>query len=879
MSLTLSNPAPPQKQPAALPENSARKRSPRRRRIRIVLMIITALLLVDFGISIALESGWLRRSLTNRLEAAFGRPIEVSNYSFSLLEGPRIEANYITVGEDPRFGHEYFLRADQVAAGIRWSALFRGKLELGALSISNPSLNLVRLPDGEWNLESWLPRPPGNPRLALASYRASARPQLIEVSNGRINFKEGDTKLPFAFISVDGSVEETSPGRWRIDLEAQPFRAAVDLEQAGELTLRGLVGGTSSRLRPASLELNWDAASISDVLRLFRGFDYGMRGLLSLQLKAQTHGYDWDFSSAAQFRRLHRWDLPMRDDDPAANLDVQATWHPATARLALTQAVIELPRSNIHATGAMTFEPAADPANPQQASIKDERMEIASKSVVLSDVLAWYRAFHQGVAEQFEVHGSAALNFTFAGWPPQIQKGEITTEGAEADGGRIPVIVRMEKALLLFSPNAITLPPAIFSAGTRNGEFRLRALMQRAPDWRSSWKLDGHTQDVRSLFDAAESLGFSLPAGWQLDGPAGCNLAWAGGFFPAFRNTSGTITLNGLQVGAPFLNHAITHVKASISLSPQLAKIQLGSANAFATDWHGSLQRSAIDGQWKFALSASELSAVAMDRWLNPQRREDLLDRILPFLASTPQPQHMPAWLRARGTLSIGQFTLSPFQFHELRAGAAIDGREWKLSNAAADFYGGALSGEMSLDLAAQPAYNVAAEFRGVHLGQLAARTFSLTNLFSGTVSGAVRVSAKGLGRGALLHSLSCKGQAQMRNASYAGMDLMESVAASARRPGITIFPQASADFSCANGRLNFSPLQLQSPRGNFRATGYVDFQRHVSIELLPVSDDPLPALSNSKIMPPASFGASYELTGMLNSPQIARIKTHVLAH
>ena len=876
MSLTLPNPAPPvETQSPALPEHRVRKRSLRRRLWRILFAVAAVLLLVDLGVSVAFELGWLHRALTSRLEAAFGRPIEVSNYSFSLLEGPRLEANYITVGEDPRFGNEYFLRADQVAAGIRWSALLRGKFEVGSLAISNPSLNLVRLPDGEWNLESWLPRPAESTVSAPGKTAASPRPQLIEISNGRINFKGGDTKLPFAFISVDGSVEEAPSGSWRINLEAQPFRAAVDLQQAGELTLRGLVGGTSSRLRPASLELNWDAASVSDVLRLFRGSDFGMRGLLSLQLKAQTRGYDWTFSSSAQFRRLHRWDFPMRADDPAANLNIQAAWNSADAKLAVNRAVIELPRSNIHASGSMTFTPAASPANPQEPSIKDERLEISSSAIALSDLLSWYRAFHQGVAEQFEIRGSASLQFALSGWPPRIQSGQISSEGAVADGGRTPATIRMEKASLLFSRNSVNLAPVLFSAGTRNGQLRLSASLslQRGSRWRSSWKLEGHAQDVRPIFDAAESLGFSLPPGWRFDGPAECNLQWDGSRFPSLTAPTGTITSSGLRIAAPFLNHDITGVNAAVALSQQGYKIRLLSANAFSAQWTGSLQKSNPAGEWNFALVADDLSAVSMDRWLNPQRRENLLDRILPFLASVPQARQIPSWLRARGTLAISQFILAPFQFRRLRASAAIDGRQWKLSRASADFHGGDLSGSMSLDLAAQPSYEVVAGFHDVHLGELAARTLSLANLFSGTASGAVRISAKGLGRAALLLSLSCDGHAQFLNASYGGMDLMESMAAGARRPGITISPRASADFSCANGRLNLSRLELQSPRGDILASGYVDFQRRVDLALQPLSDDPAPA-ADSKSAPPQI----YNLTGPLNSPEIRRAKLHAPA-
>jgi hypothetical protein len=855
------------------PAPSAPRPARPRHRLRIFLICVAALLFFDYGLSFLLESGWLHRPLTQRLEAAFGRSVEVSHYSFSLLEGPRLEADYITVDEGPRFGHEYFLRADQVAVGPRWSALLRGKLELGALSITRPSLNLVRLRDGEWNLESWLPRSPADLPTVPAARQRLARPSRIEVSGGRIDFKEGDEKLPFAFVDVEGSVEQTPAGSWRLDLRAQPLRAATSVQQAGELSLSGVLGGTSSRLRPASLDLNWDAASLSDVLRLFRGYDYGMRGLMSLQIKAQTHGYDWSFSSSAQFRRLHRWDLPLGADDPATNLNVQATWHPADARLELTRAVIEMPRSNIRAAGTMTFTPAAD---PEQASIKDEHLEIASRSVVLADLLSWYRAFHRNVAEQLEVHGSAALRLSLAGWPPHIQTGEITSAGAEADGGSAPVQMRMEGASLTFSPHSITLQPLVFSVGAGSGSFRLQASMFREGGWRSLWKLAGHTAQVRPLFDAAEALGFNLPPGWLLDGPVECDLQWTGRPWPVLRNQSGTIALAGLKIHAPFLNRDITHVRASIDLSPQGAKVQLTSASAFGADWHGSLQRISSSGEWGFSLSANQLRATEMDRWLNPQRREDLLDRLLPFLASEPQPQPMPAWLHGRGTLSIGQFALSSFQFRQLRSDASVNGRHLKLTNAQAGFYGGKLSGSMVLDLTPEPAYNIVAQFRDVDLGLLAANTFSLSDLFTGAASGDLRLAAKGLGRDALLRSLSCQGHAQVRGASYSAIDLIESMQASLRRPGMTIFPRSAADFSCANGRVSFSSLQLQSPRGNFKASGYVDFQRHIAFEfspesaIVPAADPPSGAAPTVFISP-----AAYRLVGSLNAPEIVRVTAH----
>jgi len=806
--------------------------SPRVHRwLRILLVVIVFCVAVDSGLSLLLEYGWLHGSLTRRLTAAFGRPVEVLHYSFSLLEGPRLEADYITVGEDPRFGNEYFLRADQLAIGLRWSALLRGRIEFGPLSFDRPSLNLVRLPDGEWNLESWLPRPAGNRPPGRASFRL----QRIDVSDGRVDFKQGPDKLPFAFANVQGSVEQIAPGSWRLALQAQPFRAAVVMQQAGVLSLTGLVGGTSSRLRPASFELNWDGASLSDVLRLLRGTDYGVRGLFSLQLAAQTVGYDWNFSSHAQFRRLHRWDLPLRPDDPAANINVAARWAPDESRFDLTRAVLEMPRSNIHATGSIDWTPAP---NFMQPVVKNAQLRIFSHGVEMSDALTWYRAFHSGVADQLAVRGITTMNLALSGWPPRIQQGIATLHDFELVGGSRPVPIRSGRASLLFSDHSVSLAPATFAIGVDSGEFRLRGSAARLAKWHSAWALDGQSTAVRALFGAASALGFSLPPGWLIDGPAQFHLQFQGAHFSMIRQPRGTIALAGVHIRAPFLNREITHVAAAVNLSPGDVKIRLDSADAFAANWHGTLERNTAPGGWQFALSANQLNAAEMDRWLNPQRRQSLLDRLLPFLASKPQAHPIPSWLRGRGSVSFGEFALAPLRLTQLSADASVDGRKLALSNARAEFYGGKLRGSIALNLAAQPTYDATAQFSGVNLSLLAARTFSLADLFAGAASGDLQISAKGIGRAALLQSLACRGDARIRNAEYNGIDLAESVRAGARRPGTTAFPAASTDFSCAAGQILFSHLHLEGPRASYSTSGFVDAKRQMNFEFHPLVND-----------------------------------------
>jgi uncharacterized protein involved in outer membrane biogenesis len=198
---------------------------------RLVLWLVAPILCIvvaSWSFSLALEGGWLRRSLSARLAATFGRPVEVAHFGFSILGGPEFEADSVTVGEDARFGQEYFLRADRLSARLRWRAVLRGRMEFDRLSLSHPSLNLVRSADGTWNIETWLPAP--NAQTPLQAYRSPeeipAHASRIDIEAGRINFKKGVEKLPLALVDVNGSVNLQTAGRWFLDLEAHPVRAA-----------------------------------------------------------------------------------------------------------------------------------------------------------------------------------------------------------------------------------------------------------------------------------------------------------------------------------------------------------------------------------------------------------------------------------------------------------------------------------------------------------------------------------------------------------------------------------------------------------------------------------------------------------------------------
>jgi hypothetical protein len=871
---------------AMLPDHSteecARSR-PRawRRWLAGVLLLLICLWVAGTAIPLLIRHTRLQQKLTTRLEAAFGRPVEVGNYNFSLWGGPTLEARSVTVNEDPRFGHEYFLRAESINIRLRWQSLLRGHLELGTLSLSRPSLNVVRGEDGDWNLAEWLPRSTVATGQRIETGPARGVPpglhfQKIEVNDGRINFKRGDEKLPFAFVGVKGAVETESPGRWRMDLVATPWRAAVVVQQAGVLHLVGHVGGTSSRLRPVVLDLSWTDASITDTLRLARSYDYGVHGTVGLSLALHTQGDTWMLEGRAELRHLHRWDLVLRPDDPSLNISAKVQWDPAEPTIQVTDATFEAPHSHARAFGRILL---SRPPFLKGQDVSPVYFEIASSTINLADAFSWVRAFHSGVADDVSLQGTISTRGVVSGWPLRVLNVLISSEGAVLAGPHLPVRTHLGRVQFRYDHGLISFLPATISLTASDhlpqGSFHIETSPNPNPHILPGLHLSGSITEVRNLVAIAGSLGWNVSRGWDVAGPVRCDLRWQGPLYPRQDQPVGALDWGGEISGgsllAPFLNRPVEQIKAHADFKSGANHIMLASAQAFGAHWNGTLNRSDTTSEWQFALSADRLTAADIDRWLNPLRRESLLDRVLPFLASRSSSNGVPENLRVSGKLTVDQFVLAPLSLRRLQGDLRIEGRHIELTNAEGQFYGGHIGGSLDERLDASPTYSTHLTFSGVDLSALTASTPGLADLFAGSASGNISINARGATQGDLLASLECRGAAQVSAAQLRGINLAESLRQEVRRSGTSTFRQAFAAFTCGGRRIQFRDFQLVGSNSEMRGIGSVDFSRNTDLRLRVLSGTAA-ATPNGRTSVTAE--GEYQLTGLLSRLQIARIPT-----
>src|ERR1700733_4584804 len=182
----------------------------------------------------------LKARIANSLSRAVARPVEIGSVHLRFLP-PGFDLNNLVVHEDPAFGAEPMLRAPEVTAVVRLTSLMRGRLDIARLELTDPSLNLVRRADGRWNWEALLERTARTPLAPTAKSNSEARPGFpyIQARTGRINFKSGQEKKPYALLNADFALWQESENSWGVRLKAEPVATDMSLSDASLLRMAG----------------------------------------------------------------------------------------------------------------------------------------------------------------------------------------------------------------------------------------------------------------------------------------------------------------------------------------------------------------------------------------------------------------------------------------------------------------------------------------------------------------------------------------------------------------------------------------------------------------------------------------------------------------
>ena len=799
--------------------------------------------------------------LIAHLERAFGRPVQVESFGARIFPNPQLFADSITVGEDPAFGYEYFLRAEHLSAGLRWTGLLRGHFEFGTLSFSRPSLILVRNQQGQWNLERWLPpaKTASAQNAAIYGPPSPAPPvnhlQRIEFDEGRVSFKIQEDKLPFAFTGVSGSFDQVSPGRWQLQLEAQPWRSGVTLQSAGTIRGRGDLAGASARLQPAQITLHWSEGSLADIFRFLHGQDYGVRGLFTLDLTAKSDGGaqdgpgDWTYSVQARARQIHRWDLVERPDNPALNVNVNGHWNAGAGTLLADQFAVEGLRSNLRGKFSYVSE---DPAATE--------LRLDSLGVQASDLLAWYRAFHPEVAEGITADPYFTGGMILRGWPLSIESAALSSKGGtmQVEGFTEPVRIGPvngghERSNLVIGPVRVALggePHDVIAPKRR----RVALAMENAADLTLTQDLkthsgnlsvEGNISKVQDFLKLAASLGRQVNHGWELTGQATAVTQWS--WKEPFKgHWNGTVAIDRGALTAVGLNQPLSLAEARLNWNEGQHSARLLRVEGFGGNWQGSVEenRKADDDtprSWKFDLMVDHLNATELDRWVGPRARPSWLQRLLHSFSGDAAPatpaSELVRRVDAEGHLRIGRLSIEKLKLDNVVARGSLRDLKLDVQESTGEWAGGRVRAKINAGFLPLPVYEVTANLDRVSLAKLPG-TGGLAERLNGSASGSLQLKTTGVGREELLKNLDGSGVVNLKKVELRGWDLPASVADGATRAGVSRWPAGECAFLIRNRSVILQWLQLNDPREQTSVAGTLSFGSDAELSVSTQSRD-----------------------------------------
>src|SRR4051812_1351883 len=285
-----------------------------RKRIYLAMVVTVAL---GFLLPPTVNLNHFRARLSQSLSRSLGRQVSIQDVRLRLLPLPGFTFRQLRISDGDEFGAEPILQTSEddgqsSVATLRVSSLWRGRLEIASISLTQASLNVVRAPDGHWNLERLITRAAEVPSAPTGRKQPEARTRFpyIEVRDSRINFKLGAEKKPFALSESEFALWLAAENRWNVRLKAVPLRTDESLSDTGTIKLSGSFDRASQFSEmPFHLEVSWERPEVNAITRIVRGHDPGWRGAVDLDVEIKGTPADFRGRMNGSVDEFRRYDI------------------------------------------------------------------------------------------------------------------------------------------------------------------------------------------------------------------------------------------------------------------------------------------------------------------------------------------------------------------------------------------------------------------------------------------------------------------------------------------------------------------------------------------------------------------------------------------
>ena len=805
----------------------------------IVLVIFLGLVLPPF-----VNLGRYRAYIAGAMSRALERPVTFDSISLRLLPQPGFDFENFTIGDDPAYSAEPILRAEQVTAYLRVSSLWRGRLELARLTLSYPSINLVRLNEGKWNVEALLYHASKTAAAPTNAIRPQARPRFpyIEASDGRINFKFGLEKQVFAFTEAKFSVWSPEENELRLRFEAKPVRTDLPVADTGRVQAEGSLR-RADQLRDTQVDLNVavERSQLGQLTRLTFGRDRGWRGALDVSAHLAGTPADLKFVTDTSLQDFRRYDI-MRGE--ALNLQSHCTGLLSTVRQAIDDVQCQVPTGD----GKITVRGAMQGWRAQAFTVG-----LDADKVPMNWMTAVARHAKRDLPDDLTAGGSVTGKFELRKdekAPQPILTGAALTTGLVLRSSLLNSDLALGKIQL-----AAATPPKKKSNTPFEPRLEVEAFSvplglpapASAAGWFShtgySFSLTGDG-DLARILSLARTAGVGVPR-IQLKGTATLNAQLAGewkGF--AQSSATGTMEVRNLTAEVPGIAAPVKIASADVLLQQNtvtLRKMNAGVGMLKATGT-ATFPRHCEDEQpcvSQVDIQSDEITLDEANRLLNPRLKK----RPWYGLFGVSGERSVLAGWDATGSLAINHLVAKSLSADKVTMKFDLHRGKLVLNNVQASVLGGTQTGDWSADFTGkEPSYSGIGTVSGVSVADVAA--MGKDTWGAGSLSGAYELRLSGWQASDLFASAKGACQFQWRNG------MLRHITLDGRTSPVR-FPVWSGQCEWSPEGFRVSGSKMQTVSGIYQISGTVQPTKDLQLEFV------------------RADGTAYQVTGTLEKPRV----------
>jgi len=808
----------------------------------IILVIFLGLVVPPF-----VNLGRYRAYIADAMSRALQRPVTFDSISLRLLPQPGFDFENFTIGDDPTYSAEPILRAEQVTAYLRISSLWRGRLELSRLSLSYPSLNLVRLSEGNWNVESLLYHASKTAAAPTTAIRPQSRPRFpyIEASDGRINFKYGLEKQVFAFTEAKFAVWSPGENELRLRLEAKPVRTDIPVADTGMIQAEGSVH-RAAQLRDT--QINMDVAiersQLGQLTRLTFGRDRGWRGSLDVSAHLVGTPADLKFITDTSLQDFRRYDIVQGEP-----LNLQS--HCSGTLSSVTRSV-----DNVRCV-----VPTGDGSFTLRASMQGWKAEaytigVDADKVPMNWVTAVARHTKRDLPNDLTADGTVTGKFDLT----KQENASAVLAGSGSTTGLVLKSSLLASGLSLGDvPIAAAEPPRkkprnapeiAFEPRLEVGPFPV-PLGLPAPATASGWfSRQGYSfnltgdGDVARILSLARTAGVGVPR-FQLKGTATLNAQLAGewkGFVQS--SATGTMEVKNLTAEVPGISAPVKLTSANVVLQQNtvtLQKMNVGLGPLKATG-NATFPRHCEDDQpcvSQLDIQADEVVLDDVNRLLNPRLKKRPWYRLF---GVSGEHSVLASW-DADGTLAIKHLVAKSLLADKVATKFSLQHGRLAMKDVQAKVFGGTHTGDWSADFTGdEPLYSGTGTVSNLSVADLAAMGKDAWG--SGTLNGAYDLKLSGWQASDLFASAKGSCQFQWRNG------MLRHLALDGRSNPVR-FPLWGGQCQWSPEGFRVSGSKMRTVSGIYQISGTVQPTRDLQLEFV------------------RADGTAYEVTGTLEKPRV----------